>query len=40
MDGTSYTFDDEDDCSNDSNGRLYAVEKHGYTDPVTIPWPD
>jgi hypothetical protein len=40
MDGTSYTFDDEDGCSNDSNGRLYAVEKHGYTDPVTIPWPD
>lgn len=40
IDGTSYTFDDEGGCSKDSSGKLYAVEKHGYTDPVSIPWPD
>jgi hypothetical protein len=34
-----YTFSDEQNCGGDSGGRLYAVEKHGYTDPVTIPWP-
>ena len=38
-DGTSYTFVDETTCSGESKGRLYAVEKHGYTDPVPIPWP-
>lgn len=36
---TSYTFTDETNCSEHSNGRLYTVEKHGYTDPVPIPWP-
>jgi len=35
----SYTFTDETTCSNPSNGLLYTVEKHGYTDPVPIPWP-
>jgi hypothetical protein len=40
MNDTSYTFNDEGGCSNDSSGKLYTVEKHGYTDPVTIPWPD
>jgi hypothetical protein len=38
-DGTSYTFLDERTCDGESKGRLYAVEKHGYTDPITIPWP-
>jgi hypothetical protein len=38
-DTESYTFEDEGGCSGDSNGRLYAVEKHGYTDSVSIPWP-
>ena len=38
-DGTSYTFLDETSCDGESKGRLYAVEKHGYTDPVQIPWP-
>lgn len=33
-----YTFDDDPGCGA-SGGRLYAVEKHGYTDPVPIPWP-
>ncbi len=36
---TSYTFTDETGCSEPSNGLLYTVEKHGYTDPVPIPWP-
>jgi hypothetical protein len=36
---TSYSFTDETSCSEPSNGLLYTVEKHGYTDPVPIPWP-
>jgi len=36
---TFYTFTDEMNCSEISNGLLYTVEKHGYTDPVPIPWP-
>jgi hypothetical protein len=35
----TYTFTDERTCSEKSNGILYTVEKHGYTDPVPIPWP-
>lgn len=38
-DGTSYTFTDEKGCDGESKGKLYAVEKHGYTDSVQIPWP-
>ena len=38
-DGTSYTFTDLATCGSQSGGRIYAVEKHGYTDPVPIPWP-
>jgi hypothetical protein len=38
-DKTSYTFTDEQTCSGDSGGGVYVVEKHGYTDPVKIPWP-
>lgn len=37
--GNSYTFLDEKGCTGESKGRLYAVEKHGYTDYVNIPWP-
>jgi hypothetical protein len=40
VDGTSYTFTDDQTCSGASGGRLYTVEKHGYTAPVDIPWPD
>jgi len=40
VDGTSYTFLDEPGCDGDSKAKLYAVEKHGYTDPVSVPWPD
>lgn len=38
-DRTRYEFGDQQNCSGDSGGRLYTVEKHGYSDPVTIPWP-
>jgi hypothetical protein len=38
-DGTSYSFTDLTTCGGGSGGRIYAVEKHGYTDPVAIPWP-
>jgi hypothetical protein len=37
---TSYTFTDEGTCEARSSGRLFAVEKHGYTSPVSIPWPE
>ncbi len=36
---TSLTIKDESGCSKSSNGLLYTVEKHGYTDPVQITWP-
>jgi len=36
---TTYTFTDETSCTELSNALLYTVEKHGYTDPVPIPWP-
>ena len=36
---TFYTFTDETTCLEESNGLLYTVEKHGYTDPVSISWP-
>lgn len=38
-DGHSYEFVDEPGCATPSSGLLYTVEKHGYTDPVQIPWP-
>ncbi len=37
--GISYTFTDEKGCDGQSEGKLYAVEKHGYTDWVQISWP-
>jgi hypothetical protein len=36
---TSATFTDQPGCSQKSGGKLYTVEKHGYTTPVDIPWP-
>jgi hypothetical protein len=36
---TSYTVKDEAGCSEPSSGLLYTVEKHGFSKPVTIPWP-
>jgi hypothetical protein len=38
-DKTQVTILDEPGCGSVSSGILYAVEKHGYTDPVDIPWP-
>jgi hypothetical protein len=35
---TSFTVRDEAGCSQPSSGLLYTVEKHGYSDPVKIPW--
>lgn len=37
--GLSLTMYDEPGCGRPSSGVLYTVEKHGYTDPVKIPWP-
>lgn len=31
---------DQTGCSQSSRGRLLAAEKHGYTRPVEIPWPE
>ncbi len=36
---TALKVSDEAGCAAPSHGRLYAVEKHGYTRPVEIPWP-
>src|SRR5215204_1007781 len=36
---TSYTVRDEAGCNAPSYGFLYTVEKHGYSEPATIPWP-
>ena len=36
---TSYEVRDEPGCSEPSSGKLYTVEKHGFSDPVEIPWP-
>lgn len=36
---TSYTVRDEAGCASPSYGQLYTVEKHGYSEPVDIPWP-
>ncbi len=36
---TSYEVRDEPGCSQPSSGKLYTVEKHGFSDPVEIPWP-
>jgi hypothetical protein len=36
---TSYEVKDEPGCSQKSSGKLYTVEKHGFSDPVEIPWP-
>ncbi len=38
-DDTIYTFVDEAGCKTPSSGLLYTAEKHGYSDPVQLPWP-
>lgn len=36
---TLYQVKDQSGCPLPSGGKLYAVEKHGYTEAVKIPWP-
>jgi hypothetical protein len=36
---TSYEVRDEAGCAQPSSGKLYTVEKHGFSEPVNIPWP-
>lgn len=38
-DKLTYTFIDDDSCNFQSSGKIFVVEKHGYTDPVAINWP-
>lgn len=37
--GTNRTVTDEPGCGSPSKGLLYIAEKHGYSEPVIIPWP-
>ena len=39
QDSTSYTVKDEAGCAQPSSGKLYTVEKHGFSNPAIIPWP-
>jgi len=36
---TSYTVRDEPGCPVPSEGVIYTVEKHGFSEPAFIPWP-
>lgn len=36
---TAYAVKDEAGCSQPSSGKLYTVEKHGFSEPAIIPWP-
>jgi uncharacterized protein YraI len=36
---TEFSVTDERGCSQPSSGLIYTVEKHGYSNPVSIPWP-
>jgi hypothetical protein len=36
---TSYTVKDEAGCPFPSQGVIYTVEKHGFSQPAVIPWP-
>ncbi|NWF65348.1 MAG: fibronectin type III domain-containing protein [Chloroflexi bacterium] len=36
---TSYTVKDEPGCAAPSWGRIFTVEKHGFSQPAEIPWP-
>jgi hypothetical protein len=39
VDHLALEIPDEPGCSEPSSGRLYTVEKHGYTPWIPIPWP-
>ena len=36
---TAYAVKDEAGCAQPSSGKLYTVEKHGFSEPAIIPWP-
>ncbi|MCZ2126486.1 MAG: hypothetical protein LC099_01780 [Anaerolineales bacterium] len=36
---TTYSVKDEAGCASPSYGRIYTVEKHGFSQPAEIPWP-
>jgi len=37
---TSYTVTDDGTCGGlQTSGMIYTVEKHGFSEPITIPWP-
>ena len=36
---TTYTVMDEAGCAQPSSGKLYTVEKHGFSEAAIIPWP-
>jgi len=36
---TSFTVKDEAGCAQPSSGKLYTVEKHGFSEPAIIKWP-
>lgn len=36
---TSFTVKDEAGCAQPSSGKLYTVEKHGFSEPAIINWP-
>ena len=36
---TSFTVRDEAGCAQPSSGKLYTVEKHGFSEPAMISWP-
>jgi hypothetical protein len=38
-DDNHFVFRDESGCSQPPSGLLYTVSKHGYSNPVQIPWP-
>lgn len=40
QDSTSYTVKDEAGCAQPSSGKLYTVEKHGFSEPAIILWPE
>lgn len=39
-DGSEITLRDDQTCEEPSGALLYTAEKHGYSDPVQVPWPD
>ncbi len=36
---TSFTVKDQAGCAQPSSGKLYTVEKHGFSEPAIINWP-